>query len=252
MKSFLIGSLPHKNIEDAISYIDHFSIPTLCTLPQLVETEFMLHHAFNNLPSFEYFRNRVRKKDHISKILPFEFVLEEAFFKKNLNEYKWQCTGPVSMIETMEMHEHDEQMLSEYLNKIRLTQERFNQKTNAKSYLFLDEPMLGTAPGMETIFIQFLNKLKDQDCFKNTTFGIHSCSKLVFDLAKLPLDLISLDFSLYDLKEWEALQAQLGKRLVAITKNSNFESLDYPLKSETFQSTSCGQALCNVNLLKVF
>lgn len=249
MKSFLIGSLPFKNTKDALKFINEFSLPTLCTLPQLEAKEFMLNHSFEGLASFEYKRNRVRKLDKSQGIKPFQFMLENEFFRQDLSEYKWQCSGPVSMIETMEAHENDSQLLSEYTQKIILTQEKFNQLTSAKSYFFLDEPMLGTAPKMESILIKFIQELKANECFKNTSFGIHSCSKLEFDLTSLPVELIALDYQLYQEDEWSKLQQSLNERLVAITKDSNLNVLNYPLKNEKYQSTSCGQALYKGDLL---
>lgn len=250
MKSFLIGSLPHKNIEDAISYIDHFSIPTLCTLPQLDETEFMLHHAFNNLPSFEYLRNRVRKKDHISKILPFEFVLEEAFFKKNLNEYKWQCTGPVTMIETMDMHEHEHILLDEYYEKLRLTQYKFNDKTNGNCYFFLDEPLFGNDEHSISILSKFLKRLKVSEEFTGVNFGIHCCSKCSIDLNILDFDLFALDYELYSKEEWVFIQKSLVSKLVACIGDSNLNSFDYQTYHEVYASTSCGLALTDLDTVE--
>lgn len=247
MKSFLIGSLPHKNKEDALNYLKNFSIPTLCTLPQIDEKEFMLHHAFSDLSCFEYFRNRVRHLEEERKIEPFHFILEDDFFKLKFNEYKWQCTGPVSMIETMEMHEYDQKMLNEYAQKIVLTQKKFNQKSSKKSYLFFDEPMLGTAPGMEKILIGFLTDLKKYDVFKNTIFGLHCCSKLEFDLTHLPVELIALDYSLYDTGEWQQLQSQLKARLVAINCDANGVKFEYCFQSEKYISSSCGQGISKIS-----
>lgn len=248
MKSFLIGSLPFKNKKEAIKFIQEIDIPTLCTLPQLDETEFMLNHAFLGLKNFSYVRNRIQYKIANESILPFEFQLEEDFFKTFSGEYKWQITGPVTLIETMEMHEHDFELLDQYLEKVILTQRKFNQLCDKNSYLFLDEPMLGTASEHLSILIDFIKKLRATVEFSRTTFGIHSCSKLDFDISAIPVDLYALDFNLYSFDKWNDLQTNLKDKLVAIVADSNGEKIKYPVKSEKYKSTSCGQALAiNIN-----
>ena len=252
MKSFLIGSLPFKDKKIALDFIRKIDLPTLCTLPQLDETEFMLHHAFLGLKNFSYVRNRVHFKPRHESIKPFEFLLEKDFFNSFTDEYKWQVTGPVSLIETMEMHEYDNQLLEEYLEKIILTQRKFNQLNPSKNFLFFDEPMLGTASELVAILVRFINRLKESGEFDNTTFGMHSCSKLDFDITQIPVDLFALDYTLYDSDEWNELQSKLTEKLVAITADSNGEKLNYPLMSEQYQSTSCGQALVKNMVQEIF
>lgn len=248
MKSFLIGSLPFQNKDEAIKFIQKIDIPTLCTLPQLDKKEFMLHHAFIGLKSFDYMRNRIHYKNTNESIVPFEFQLEEEFFNTFEGEYKWQVTGPVTMLETMEMHEHDFELLEQYLEKVILTQRKFNQMNGSNSYLFLDEPMLGAASEHHPILIDFIQKLKVSGEFSKTIFGIHSCSKLDFDFSQIPVELYALDFNLYSLDEWNDLQGSLGDKLVAIVADSNGEQIQYPVMSEKYKSTSCGQALAiNIN-----
>jgi len=249
MKSFLIGSLPFVDKQDAINFIQTFSLKTLCTLPKLDEREFMLHHSFLGLKSFDYYRNRVRKCSNRDVIEPFEFVLEYDFFKSFQEDYKWQCTGPVTMIETMENHEFDDLLLSEYLEKIILTQRKFNQLNKGHAYLFLDEPVLGMSPEHQPILISFIQNLKESGEFENVSFGLHCCSKVTFELSDIPIDLIALDYTLYTKDEWSVLQANLGAKLVAIQYDSDFNKLDYPLKDEIYESASCGFALSEIEKL---
>ena len=244
MKSFLIGSLPFKDKEIALKFIKKFDIPTLCTLPQLDETEYMLHHAILGLKNFEYIRNRVHFKLTNKQISPFNFALENEFFDALNGEYKWQAAGPVTLIETMEMHEYDEFLFNEYLEKIVLTQRKFNQLNNTPAYFFLDEPMLGTSIDLLDHLIRFKKALSDSGEFNNIKFGLHCCSKLETDLSKLDFDLIALDFNLYSISEWDELQKELEDKLVAIKWDSDMNENNYPFKVEKFVSSSCGQALC--------
>jgi hypothetical protein len=252
MKSFLIGSLPFTDKLEALSFIAKIDIPTLCTLPQLDEKEFMLHHAFLGLKNFAYVRNRIHYTKTNEMVAPFHFQLEEDFFNTFTGEYKWQVTGPVTMIETMEMHENDKELLEQYIEKIILTQRKFNQLNNSASFLFLDEPMLGGASELSSILVQFIQKLKGSGEFSNTTFGMHSCSKLDFDLTQIPVDLFALDYTLYEPDEWNDLQASLTDKLVAIVADSDGKKINYPLMSEQYQSTTCGQALAKNMLSKIF
>jgi methionine synthase II (cobalamin-independent) len=251
MKSFLIGSLPFKVTCEAIEFIKKIDIPTLCTLPQLDGHEFMLNHAFIGLKSFDYVRNRVHYKKVSDILSPFEFYIEDEFFDTFKGEYKWQIAGPVTMIKTMEMHEYDDLLLEEYLDKIVMTQRKFNQINKSPNYLFLDEPMLGTSSELKDRLVKFIHNLKKCKEFSKTTFGMHSCSKLDFDISEIPVELFALDYNLYSLDEWKNLQASLEDRLVAIVADSNGQKLNYTFMNEKYKSTSCGQALCK-NKLEIF
>lgn len=251
MKSFLIGSLPFLSKNDALKFLQKFDIPTLVTLPNIDESEFMLHHSFKDLMHFNFQRNRVHKLDSKGTALPFSFLIEDEFFQEDFSEYKWQCTGPVSMIETMEMHEYDQLMLNDYLDKVILTQTKFNKLTSARPFFFVDEPMLGTSGDLRPVLLDFINNLKSHPAFKEVVFGLHCCSKIEFELSDMPFDLFSLDYQLYSKKEWSYLQSQLKDKLVAINWDSDFNPIQYPKSNEKFQSTSCGQALCKRDLLKV-
>ncbi|MEX0798097.1 MAG: hypothetical protein WD025_01555 [Bacteriovoracaceae bacterium] len=250
MKSFLIGSLPHKNVEEALEYTFSFDIPTLPTLPNIDPNEFMVDQALCELDGFEYIRHGLRDKNTVYNS-SLRFAAREFFFKRAGNkEYKWQASGPLTLMSSLDHHPQTKNILDLYFDKLVKTQAEFNRLSKGKTFFFLDEPVLAFSEESMGLLEKFLCRLKENSAFKDIVFGLHACSKARAEaLRNLSFDLFALDSSLYDKSEWKQLQAELGKRLIFIPVTSKGESTGHPRGQEAFASSSCGLALTSLERL---
>lgn len=227
MKSFLIGSLPHTEVDKAIDYSFSFSIPTIPSLANVDHNELMVEQAKRN---------------------SFFFVSQDKFFERLKTSYKWQACGPLTL-----KHSWKELDLTAYSTKLIAAQERYNGLSSDDSIFFLDEPILGYREDEVHVFKDFLEVLKKSSAFENTFFGVHICSKVSFHvLEDLEVDLISIDPALYDSQELRNLQSFFGKKLVYSPVSSKGDIIEYPYIDEVYVSCSCGQALASDGeLLKI-
>lgn len=243
MKTFLIGSLPHRDLNAALEYSFSFSIPTLVTLPKMDEDEFMVDQALREIDGYIYRGHSLRAGGPVYKS-PLRFLSAQAFFARVNGVYKWQACGPLTLAASLEDHPDTQEILEKYFEKIILTQESFNAKSDAAPVFFLDEPMLAFCEKQAVILGAFLKKLRAHKAFSAAIFGLHSCSKVSLEvLSSLSFDLFSIDPGLYPKDELTQIQKTLGERLVFAPAGSKGERLAYRPFKERYASCSCGQAL---------
>lgn len=225
MKSFLIGSLPHKSVQAAVDFSLALDVATLPTLPLLDSKEMMTEQA-----------------GAAGEIL--SFVAQERFFAalklQGRDAYKWQACGPLSSPATDVDFD-----FGFYADKLARTQKAFSRLApQAQAIFFLDEPVLGLQPEGVRKLESFLAELRETDSFKGVVIGLHCCSKIgVNTLKSLSFDLYSLDCSLYAKDEIKELQSALKESLVYIPCGSKGERFHYPKHLERYASSACGLAL---------
>ncbi|MCO4754750.1 MAG: hypothetical protein KC478_09710 [Bacteriovoracaceae bacterium] len=243
MKSFLIGSLPYKSIEQAIEHVFSFDIPTLPNLPQIEPNEFMVDQALSCIDGYIYKGSSLREKIG-QRHEGLSFCATDEFFKR-LNEcYKWQACGPLTLASSLDHHPDTSKIISIYLEKILDTQNHFNSlSTNKEFIFFLDEPVLAFCETEISTLNEFISKLKTSKQFSHAKIGVHACSRVSLEaLELLDVDYVALDPSLYG-AEISDIQESLGERLVFIPVSSKGEAINYEVKSEKLVAPSCGGAL---------
>lgn len=265
MKSFLIGSLPHHDLNEALDFSFSLDIPTLVTLPKIDPDEFMVDQAFREIDGYVYQGHNLRPSSKVYNA-SLRFLAEEEFFKRlelvrkeQAGElpfaYKWQVSGPLTLASSLDHHPDTEDILEKYFLKVLATQTKFNSKSSHAPCLFLDEPVLAFCENKIAALEKFLSRLKSSDAFFKSSFGLHCCSKLSFELLKglfarsksnSGFDLISLDPSLYREEEFDQIQSLLGEKLVFAPCDSKGNKFSYSSKDEKYKSASCGQALCSL------
>lgn len=246
LTSFLIGSLPHKDVDEALDLAFAVDLPTLPNLPGIEEDEFMVDQALREIDGYTYKGHTLRPDgpDHKSAL---RFLAAEKFFSRLEGAYKWQACGPVTLASSLDHHPDTEEIIKKYFLKLAFTQKQFNKRSKDKSYFFLDEPVLGFNEASSGALGSFLRDLRSHEAFDETFFGLHSCSKVSLDsLAGLDFDLFALDPSLYSAEEWKEIRERLGSRLVYVCAGSKGEEIDYPIWKECYITAACGQALSSI------
>lgn len=207
MKSFLIGSLPHKDIQKALDYSFSFDIPTLPTLPNLSENDLSANQLKANRLSQMFYCFR----EFCQRVKPYDL-------------YKWQLLGPISASKLGEN-------MGLYMGKFNVISEEISAIIKKDALIFIDEPMLSDGDDL-SVYSEFTN-----------VAGIHCCQKLGLDtITKLPFDLIALDTFLYSDDEITKLEILLGNRLVKNVCDYQGRLETRKMLQSDFSSMSCGLA----------
>lgn len=171
-----IGSLPHKNIEDAIAYSLRHEIPFLPELSK--QGDFML----------EYIKN------------PGKLSCLKEFKKHKYKKVKIQCVGPATLMQNDYSEDEAVTRIYEHIEKIL-------KGLNAKEIiLFLDEPVLGQ--------VGFDYKELWAPLFESFDVipGVHTCDNMNWDaLFQSEVQIISHDASKFDFTNYPKYRN--GKRI---------------------------------------
>jgi hypothetical protein len=207
MKSFLIGSLPHTNVTEALDFSFSFDIPTLVTLPNLSESDLSASQLKANRLSQMFYCFR----EFCLRIKPYDL-------------YKWQLLGPIS---AQKLGEN----MGLYMGKFNVISEELSAIIKKDALVFIDEPMLADGDDL-SVFKEFSN-----------VAGIHCCQKLSIEtIASLPFDLIALDTFLYSDEELMKVEIILGNRLVKNICDFKGKAETRQMRESDFSSMSCGLA----------
>ena len=240
-----VGSLPYKNIDEAMEYTFKWDVPVLFTLPQLDKSQFLGSDVLNLLGiDFKWRDNQLHiPKDYFKSsknIVPFYFEeFQKTCDKKHIELMKYQLSGPVTLYSLL--GNKSEVSFSEFSAFLL---ERYSRciedlKKRRGVFFVLDEPLLRNN-------IDFYRKNEIDNLFQNSSdyFFIHCCDRLQMDEVSEILELLHLDLGLY---QEDTIRLMKNCKFIGMEDFDLIKNLNsLYLRAPRFISPSCGLALKDV------
>tara|TARA_Y100000768_G_scaffold253442_1_gene192555 strand:+ start:16348 stop:17133 length:786 start_codon:yes stop_codon:yes gene_type:complete len=238
VKTLHIGSLPFKDINQAIHYTFQYDIPTLFSLPQLDQDEWLGLDVLlkTEVASGDFDDLKVKSLSH-AKIENYKPAYVEEFKKKlshtGKKEMKLQCVGPVtlhSIIKRFRPIEYIEVAL--FLKKLYAHIGSFFPD-EMDMIFFMDEPFLAqnfdSLPFFEEVY-RDANALYD-------TFVVHCCDHLNQAQLKQIHYPLHLDLALYQNDQTKPSPMAIG------IANESLQLRAFDLEQGEFIAPACGLGL---------
>ncbi len=227
-----IGSLPFKDIDEALDFTFKFDLPVLFTLPKLNSNDLMENSIGQILT-------------HKSVTVPYESEFFKSLNEKNIKAFKYQLTGPYTALRILDHidphHGHSLDYIIECLSA--RYQELLDRWSQYDVLIMLDEPMLASCSDDD--FLKVLAFIESLDVGGK---ALHCCDKLDIERVNLigQRCCIHLDLSLYSISDLKHLKVDLisGFSMVLLGDQAGLKSyLKGTLRDGAIIAPSCGLAL---------
>lgn len=239
MKLTHVGSLPFKDLDQALDFTFQFDLPVLPSLPQVDSNFFMDKEIFSFTQSTQ------------EDFIPHG---EKLFFKRLKGQFKYQNIGPISFTHTQKKYDFNSSLkiLGNLYSKL-------FKRWSDKDFIFIfDEPLYFMASDDEKrAAIGFYQNLMEM--FPKIQFGLHCCSKLNrLDLEKLSFfNYLNIDLHLYQSSDIPSDQENVFK-MAAVLDFKDLADINEDLQDKVvtycqFLTPTCGLALTNeANINSIF